>query len=281
MTTSIDSGGRRIVHGVSLDGCSARTGQLGVVAASRARSSCYCSPSRSGLGYWSGRVLSPIDRLAELARTAPGRNRALAWHPRKMSKCERLVGTLNGFLARLRDSNRAKDRFYAAASHELRTPLARVGGLFGNRSGPPARTRRTGGDTARSAGPIEAPREADRRPARAQPTRKLRGQTLVRGKRNRCRRCRRTRRRRRSKRCGKSRGLRLELVLPKGRRSRNHGALEPRRNAGAQPRRERPQIRARRRTHRNRAGKRDCSLRVWNTVAWSEGMTKNARPKKG
>jgi len=76
-----------------------------------------------------GRVLSPIDRLAEAARTAPVETAQLQ-APSEDVEVERLVGTLNGFITRLRESNRAKDRFYAAASHELRTPLQGLAGFL-------------------------------------------------------------------------------------------------------------------------------------------------------
>ncbi|BCM90615.1 sensor kinase CusS [Abditibacteriota bacterium] len=85
----------------------------------------------SAIGAWAlvGRVLSPIDRLAETARTAPVETAQLQ-APSEDVEVERLVGTLNGFIARLRESNRAKERFYAAASHELRTPLQGLAGFL-------------------------------------------------------------------------------------------------------------------------------------------------------
>ncbi len=85
----------------------------------------------SAVGAWAlvGRVLSPIDRLAEAARTAPVENARLQ-APSEDAEVQRLVGTLNDFLVRLRESNRAKDRFYAAASHELRTPLQGLAGFL-------------------------------------------------------------------------------------------------------------------------------------------------------
>ncbi len=85
----------------------------------------------SAIGAWAlvGRVLSPIDRLAETARTAPVETAQLQ-APSEDVEVERLVGTLNGFIARLRESNRSKDRFYAAASHELRTPLQGLAGFL-------------------------------------------------------------------------------------------------------------------------------------------------------
>jgi signal transduction histidine kinase len=85
----------------------------------------------SAVGAWAlvGRVLSPIDRLAEAARTAPVENAHLQ-APSEDAEVQRLVSTLNDFLTRLRESNRAKDRFYAAASHELRTPLQGLAGFL-------------------------------------------------------------------------------------------------------------------------------------------------------
>lgn len=85
----------------------------------------------SAIGAWAlvGRVLSPIDRLAEAARTAPVENARLQ-APSEDAEVQRLVSTLNDFLLRLRESNRAKDRFYAAASHELRTPLQGLAGFL-------------------------------------------------------------------------------------------------------------------------------------------------------
>lgn len=85
----------------------------------------------TAVGAWImvGRVLSPIDRLAETARLAPVETARLQ-APSQDVEVERLVGTLNGFLARLRESNRAKERFYAAASHELRTPLQGLAGFL-------------------------------------------------------------------------------------------------------------------------------------------------------
>lgn len=85
----------------------------------------------TAIGAWAlvGRVLSPIDQLAETARVAPVETARLQ-APSEDAEVERLVGTLNGFIARLRDSNRSKDRFYAAASHELRTPLQGLAGFL-------------------------------------------------------------------------------------------------------------------------------------------------------
>jgi len=85
----------------------------------------------AAIGAWAlvGRVLSPVERLAEAARTAPVENARLE-APSEDIEIKRLVGTLNGFLERLRASNRAKDRFYAAASHELRTPLQGLAGFL-------------------------------------------------------------------------------------------------------------------------------------------------------
>lgn len=85
----------------------------------------------AAIGAWAlvGRVLSPIERLAEVARTAPVENARLE-APSEDIEVKRLVGTLNDFLERLRASNRAKDRFYAAASHELRTPLQGLAGFL-------------------------------------------------------------------------------------------------------------------------------------------------------
>ncbi|RYG54664.1 HAMP domain-containing histidine kinase, partial [bacterium] len=85
----------------------------------------------TAIGAWVlvGRVLSPIDRLAETARLAPVETAQLQ-APSEDVEVERLVGTLNGFIARLRESNRAKERFYAAASHELRTPLQGLAGFL-------------------------------------------------------------------------------------------------------------------------------------------------------
>ena len=85
----------------------------------------------AAIGSWAlvGRVLSPIDRLAEAARVAPVETASLQT-PSEDVEVERLVSTLNGFLARLRESNRAKGRFYAAASHELRTPLQGLAGFL-------------------------------------------------------------------------------------------------------------------------------------------------------
>ncbi len=127
MTTSIPSGGRRIVlafpwaraaRELNRLAWSLFAGALIVLLA-------------VAVGSWVlvGRVLSPIDRLAELARTAPVETARLQ-APSEDVEVQRLVGTLNDFLARLRESNRAKDRFYAAASHELRTPLQGLAGFL-------------------------------------------------------------------------------------------------------------------------------------------------------
>ncbi|RYX81534.1 HAMP domain-containing histidine kinase [bacterium] len=85
----------------------------------------------TAVGAWVlvGRVLSPIDRLAETARLTPVETARLQ-APSEDAEVVRLVGTLNGFLARLSESNRAKERFYAAASHELRTPLQGLAGFL-------------------------------------------------------------------------------------------------------------------------------------------------------
>ncbi len=85
----------------------------------------------SALGAWIlvGRVLSPIDRLAEVARRAPVETARLQ-SPSRDAELQKLVGTLNDFLARLRENNRQKERFYAAASHELRTPLQGLAGFL-------------------------------------------------------------------------------------------------------------------------------------------------------
>lgn len=86
---------------------------LGVVAA-------------TGLGSWLlvGRVLSPIDKLAQGAQAASTEDlRVRLAVPSRDAEVIGLVATLNDFLERLAHTAQISERFYAAASHELRTPI--------------------------------------------------------------------------------------------------------------------------------------------------------------
>lgn len=76
-----------------------------------------------------GRTLSPIDDLAQQARTSSAENlRAQLEAPSADAEIVRLVETLNDLLARWSETARSRERFYAAAAHELRTPLQALGG---------------------------------------------------------------------------------------------------------------------------------------------------------
>ncbi len=127
MTNSVSHGKGRIVVAFPWDSTARFLGRLARLLLAGA----LVVLTASAVGAWAlvGRVLSPIDRLAEAARFAPVENARLQ-APSEDAEVQRLVGTLNDFLARLRESNRAKDRFYAAASHELRTPLQGLAGFL-------------------------------------------------------------------------------------------------------------------------------------------------------
>jgi heavy metal sensor kinase len=76
-----------------------------------------------------GRVLTPVRRIAGMARTLSRDNLHkrvdLAVPPDELGE---LVDTFNGMLARLEASFESLSRFTADASHELRTPLALIHG---------------------------------------------------------------------------------------------------------------------------------------------------------
>jgi heavy metal sensor kinase len=76
-----------------------------------------------------GRVLTPVRRIAGMARTLSQDNLHkrvdLAVPPDEIGE---LVDTFNGMLARLETSFESLSRFTADASHELRTPLALIHG---------------------------------------------------------------------------------------------------------------------------------------------------------
>ncbi|RYX86000.1 HAMP domain-containing protein [bacterium] len=80
----------------------------------------------TALGSWLlvGRVLSPIDKLAQGARTASAEDlRVRLALPSRDAEVVALVATLNDFLDRQARTAQSRERFYAAASHELRTPI--------------------------------------------------------------------------------------------------------------------------------------------------------------
>lgn len=80
----------------------------------------------AAMGSWLlvGRVLSPIDHLAQQAAQASIHHlRPSLEAPSDDAEVVGLVSTLNGMLASLAQSVEARERFYNAVSHELRTPL--------------------------------------------------------------------------------------------------------------------------------------------------------------
>jgi len=78
------------------------------------------------LAYWlAGRILQPVSRIAELARTLSERDlHRRVDTPMPRDELGDLVETFNEMLDRLEDSFESLRRFTADASHELRAPLA-------------------------------------------------------------------------------------------------------------------------------------------------------------
>lgn len=85
----------------------------------------------AGISAWVlvGRTLRPIGALADQADAASADPLHIKLNlPSKDAEVRHLVGTLNGFLDRMRQTSRAREQFYAATAHELRSPLSVLSG---------------------------------------------------------------------------------------------------------------------------------------------------------
>ncbi len=121
-TVTLDSGPYKLVVGMPWIKTSAGLRSLGTFLLVIS----LCVVAAVAIGAWLlvGKTLSPIDALSSQASTASSENLRVQLHaPSRDAEVVRLVGTLNGLLARLAETAAARGRFYAAASHELRTPL--------------------------------------------------------------------------------------------------------------------------------------------------------------